>query len=190
MNIVVFGANGRTGRLMTKQALAEGYAVRAVTRHPQIFPFHHEHLQVLRGDVCDPTLVEQVVAGQDAVLSTLGVPLSRKPIALFSQGATHVIQAMHSNGMRRLVCVSSSATDSQTRYLIGAGSSSLRNFLKPIIIATIGRTEYADLWRMETLVRNSQIDWTIVRPSDCLTHQRLPATGWLKTSSADDSPPG
>lgn len=165
MKIVVFGANGRTGHLLTKQALAEGHVVTAVTRHPETFPLHHERLRVMRGDVFDPTAVEQAVAGQEAVLSTLGVPFSRKPIALYSQGVAHIVQAMHHHGVRRLVCVSSSATDPQTRYHDTGGGFIFERVLKPLIIATIGRTQYADLWRMETLLMNSDLDWTIVRPS-------------------------
>ncbi len=116
MNIVVFGANGPTGQILTKQALAKGYVVTAVTRHPETFPLRHEHLQVMRGDVFDLASVEQAVAGQDAVLSTLGVPFSRQPITVYSQGMAHIVQAMNHSGVRRLVCVSSSATDPQTRY--------------------------------------------------------------------------
>ncbi len=105
MNIVVFGANGPTGRLLTKQALAEGHTVTAVTRHPDIFPLQDGRLKVMRGDVFDLPSVEQAVAGQDAVLSTLGVPFSRKPITVYSQGMAHIVQAMNRHGVRRLVCV-------------------------------------------------------------------------------------
>src|SRR4051794_30503393 len=111
MKIVVFGANGPTGRLLAKQALAQGYTVTAVTRHPETFPLQDAHLRVLRGDVYDPAQVEEVVAGQDAVLSTLGVPFSRKAITVYSQGMAHIIDAMKKHGVRRLVCVSSSATE-------------------------------------------------------------------------------
>src|SRR5713101_5411368 len=98
MKIVVFGANGPTGQLLTKQALAEGHAVTAVTRHPETFPLRNAHLQVMRGDVFDFSSVEQAVAGQDAVLSTLGVPFSRKPITVYSQGVAHIVQAMNHSG--------------------------------------------------------------------------------------------
>ncbi len=165
MNIVVFGANGPTGQILTKQALAKGYVVTAVTRHPETFPLRHEHLQVMRGDVFDLASVEQAVAGQDAVLSTLGVPFSFKPITLYSQGMAHIVQAMNHSGVRRLVCVSSSATDPQTRYHHTGGGFIFEKILKPTIINTIGRTTYADMLQMETLVRNSHLDWTIIRPS-------------------------
>jgi putative NADH-flavin reductase len=165
MNIVVFGANGPTGQLVTKQAVASGHAVTAVTRHPETFPLRNARLQVMRGDVFDLSDVEQAVAGQDAVLSTLGVPYSFKPITLYSQGTAHIVQAMNHSGVRRLVCVSSSATDPQTRYHDTGGGFIFEKILKPIIINSIGRTMYADMQRMETLVRNSHLDWIIVRPS-------------------------
>ncbi|HJT56662.1 MAG TPA: SDR family oxidoreductase [Ktedonobacteraceae bacterium] len=165
MKIVIFGANGATGHVLTKQALAEGHAVTAVTRHPEAFPLQHKRLQVVRGDVFDLSSVEQAVAEQDAVLSTLGVPFSRKPIAVYSEGVAHIVQAMNRYGVRRLVCVSSSATDPQIRYLNSGGGFMFEKVLKPIVINTIGRTTYTDMGRMETLVKNSDLDWVIVRPS-------------------------
>lgn len=165
MNIVIFGANGATGRVLTGQALARGHVVTAFTRHPETFPLQHENLRVMSGDVFDLSSVEQAVAGQDAVLSTLGVPFSRKPIAVYSKGITHIIQAMKRFGVRRLVCVSSSATDPQIRYLDSGGGFIFEKVLKPIVIKTIGRTTYRDMQIMERLVMKSQLDWIIVRPS-------------------------
>jgi putative NADH-flavin reductase len=165
MHIAVIGAHGPTGRLVTKQALAQGHAVTAITRHPEAFSLHHEHLRVMHGDVFDLAAVDRAVAGQDAVLSTLGVPFSRKPITVYSQGVAHIVQAMKHEGVRRLVCVSSSATDPQSRYHDTGGGFVFEKVLKPIIINSIGRSTYADMQRMETLVMNSQLEWVIVRPS-------------------------
>ena len=36
---------------------------------------------------------------------------------------------------------------------------------EPVITRTIGKTTYDDQRRMETIVRDSDLDWTIVRPS-------------------------
>jgi putative NADH-flavin reductase len=162
MKIVIFGANGPTGRLLTKQALAEGHTVTAVTRHPKMFPLQDARLQVMRGDVFDLSLVEQAIAGQDVVLSTLGVPFSRKPISVYSQGVAHMVKAMKQYGVRRLVCVSSSATEP---HYDPEGGFIFERIVQPTIIRTIGRTLYEDMRRMETLVKNSNLDWTIVRPS-------------------------
>jgi hypothetical protein len=37
--------------------------------------------------------------------------------------------------------------------------------IEPILTRTIGKTVYDDIRRMETIVRGSGLDWTIVRPS-------------------------
>jgi len=128
-----------------------------------------------------------VVAGQDAVLSTLGVPYSRKPITVYSQGTVNIIQAMKHHGLRRLVCVSSGATnphdDPQESFIF-------RKIIKPIV----GRTLYADMARMEALVRESDRDWTIIRPArlfdtPTVTHyqvaQAYVVPGARNTSRAD-----
>src|SRR5258708_19587946 len=94
MNIVIFGANGATGKILTKQALDSGYTVTAVTRHPEAFPLRDARLNVLGGDVFDLALVEKAIAGQDAVLSTLGVPFSPKPITIYSPRLPHMLQPM------------------------------------------------------------------------------------------------
>jgi putative NADH-flavin reductase len=160
--IVVFGANGPTGRLLVRQALDRGYAVTAVTRHPETFAVRDEGLQVLAGDVYDPVSVEQAVAGQDAVLSTLGVPFSRKPIKVYSEGMENILRAMKKAGVRRLVCVTSSATDTHAGP---HGGWFFEKVLQPFVVGVIGKTMYQDMRKMETLVRESGLDWTIVRPS-------------------------
>jgi putative NADH-flavin reductase len=165
MKLVIFGANGTTGRLLTKQALDAGHVVTAVTRHPETFPLGHERLQVMRGDVFDLASVEQAVAGQDAVLSTIGVPYSGKTITAYSEGTAHMMQAMKRFGVRRLVCVSSSATDPKTRFHDTQGGFVFEKIMKPFFILGFGRSLYADMQRMEAMVMNSDLDWVIIRPS-------------------------
>jgi putative NADH-flavin reductase len=165
MNIAIFGANGPTGRLLTEQALAAGHTVTAFTRHADAFPLRHEQLRVVQGDALDLAAVNTAVAGQDAVLSTIGTKYSRKPITLYSVAIGNVIQAMHDNGVHRLACVSSSVTDPVTRSRDTGGGVVFEKVIKPFVTNVIGKTMYADLFRMERLVIDSDLDWTIVRPS-------------------------
>jgi uncharacterized protein YbjT (DUF2867 family) len=165
MNIVLFGANGGTGRLLAREAAEQGHTVTAVTRHPETFPETAGDIRVLAGDVYELADVRRAVAGADAVLSTLGVPYSRKPISIYSQGTGNIVAAMQQEGIRHLICVSSSATDPATRYHDTGGGFFFEKVLKPIITKTIGRETYADMLRMEDLVRASDLDWTIARPS-------------------------
>src|ERR1700693_2032310 len=162
MKIVIFGANGGTGRLLTSQALALGHVVTAVTRHTGTFPMQHDRLSVVHGDAFDAASVRAAVAGSEAVLSTLGTPYTRKPVSLFSQGTAHIVEAMREHGLRRLVCVSSSATYPERNPENGFF---FEKMLQPFVINVLGRTLYEDLQRMETLVTSSGLDWVIARPS-------------------------
>jgi putative NADH-flavin reductase len=165
VNIVIFGANGKTGRLLTTQALQAGHVVTAVTRRPDDFDATEKNLTVAAADAYDLGQVKAVISGQDVVLSTLGVPYSSKSITIYSGGTENIVEAMKATGVRRLVCVSSSVTDPAFRYEDSGGGFAFEKILKPILTLTMGRTLYADMQRMETLVRASGLDWTIIRPS-------------------------
>ena len=107
MRIVIFGANGQTGRLATRRALDAGHTTVAVTRRPDDFPFADPALRVVGADVHDTEAVADAVADADAVLSTLGVPFTREPVNTYSRGTANIVTAMQSPGVTRLVVVSS-----------------------------------------------------------------------------------
>jgi uncharacterized protein YbjT (DUF2867 family) len=162
VKLVIFGANGPTGRQATQQAIAAGHTITAITRHPEEFPLSHPRLRLVGADVRDPAAVERAVAGQEAVVSALGVPFGRQPVTLYSEGMTHITQAMAKHDVRRLVCVTSTVL-----FDVPAPGEGLffRKVLEPLIARTIGRTVYDDMRRMERIVRDSGHAWTIVRPS-------------------------
>ena len=166
MKILVFGANGPTGQILTAQALAEGHEVAAFTRHPDAFPRLGASLLVVAGDVADRDAVEAAVAGQDAIVSTLGVPFGRQPVSVYSTGVTNMIEAMGRHGVKRLVCVSSSTMSPHPEQ---EGGVIFRKVMQPYVENVLGRTVYDDMRRMEEIVRASSTDWTIVRPSGLFT---------------------
>ncbi|WP_019931717.1 NAD(P)-dependent oxidoreductase [Nocardia sp. BMG111209] len=160
--LTIFGANGRTGRLLTARALEAGHRVTAVTRQPDSFPLQHDRLEVVRTDVLDPAGVDAAVAGRDAVLSALGVPPGNGPITTYSAGTANIAAAMRDHGIRRLVVISSSGVDPRP---YSDGGVLFNRVLLPLVTRVLGRTLYEDMRRMETLLRDGDLDWTIVRPS-------------------------
>jgi putative NADH-flavin reductase len=166
MRTVIFGAAGPTGRQLIDQALAAGHQVTAVTRRPGSI---HDRagLTAVTADVADADAVERAIAGNDAVLSSLGVPLSRKPITVYSQGNANIVAAMHRHGVKRLVTVSSSVMDPTWRP---TGEFFFNNLMDPLVNRRLGRTAHEDMRRMEALVHDSDLDWTIARPSGLFDH--------------------
>jgi uncharacterized protein YbjT (DUF2867 family) len=162
MEVVVFGANGRTGRLLTRRVLDEGHSAVAVTRHPEDFPLTDPLLTVAEADVRKASALVDVVRGADAVLSTLGVPFSTRRIDTYSVGVRNIVDAMRTTGVRRLVVVSSTGAH---QYPNRRETPLALRFVEPVITRTIGKTTYDDQRRMEDIVRASGLDWTVVRPS-------------------------
>jgi uncharacterized protein YbjT (DUF2867 family) len=162
MKLAVFGANGPTGRLLTKLALDEDHDVVAFTRHPDAFPIEHRRLQVVAGDVHDSAAVAGAMDGTDGVLSTLGVPFAKTPITVYSDGVANIIAGIRSAGIKRLACVSSSAVGPHPEPL---GGFIFEKILQPYVINKLGKTLYDDIRRMEAMVSDSDLAWTIVRPS-------------------------
>src|SRR3954467_1140661 len=190
MKIALFGANGGTGRVLAAQALDAGHQVTAVTRHPETFALEHERLRVVTGDAMDAASVSAAIAGQDAVLSTLGVPFGKEPISVYSVGTGNIVAGMTEHGVRRLACVSSSAVDPHDDPQEGV---IFNRVLQPYVVNGIGRTTYDDMRRMEAVVAASELDWTVVRPSglfaaDAVSGYRVSASEHLSgryTSRAD-----
>jgi uncharacterized protein YbjT (DUF2867 family) len=160
MKIVIFGGNGPTGRLTTERVLAAGHRAVAVTRRPGDFPLADPRLSVVGADVRQPGALTDILAGADVVLSALGVPFTRGRVDTYSVGTANVIRAMRTTGVRRLEVVSSSGAY-PSRGKSGVPLS-LR-LLGPIITRTIGKSVSDDIRRMEVIVRDSGLDWTIVR---------------------------
>jgi len=166
MRIAVFGANGPTGRHLTDQALATGHEVVAVTRRPGSLA-ERPGLTVAVADATDPAAVDAALDGTDAVLSALGARFAKETITTYSASATAITGAMARRGIRRLLAVSSSIADPNWRP---TGAHFFNHVLDPLVNRRLGRTLHEDMRRMEAVIRRSDLDWTLVRPSGLFEH--------------------
>jgi nucleoside-diphosphate-sugar epimerase len=158
----VFGANGPTGRLLTQLALDEDHDVVAFTRHPDRFPIEHRRLEIAAGDVHDAAAVASAIDGTEAVLSTLCEPFGKTPVTVYSDGVANIIGGMHAAGSKRVAYVSSSAVGPHPEPF---GGFIFEKIMQPYVVNKLGKTVYDDMRRMEAIVSNSDLAWTIVRPS-------------------------
>jgi len=148
LRITVFGATGRMGHLLVRQALDAGHAVTAYARNPERLHIDHPNLSVLAGQLDNDEAVLTAVQGADAVIEGVGA---------VSDGTRHIIAAMDKSSVRRLVAVSTcSVTDS--RDLPDAKFKALVQLVK-----TAAPTPYREVRRAAEIVRASGLDWTLVR---------------------------
>jgi putative NADH-flavin reductase len=156
MKFLLIGATGATGLEIVKQGLAAGHEITALVRDASKVALSDPHLHLVVGDILKPMDVDAAMAGQDAVICSLGTGVTFKHVTLFSDGTQHLLDAMHKHAVRRIVCITG----------IGAGDSRGHGgFLYDRVIEpTLLRTIYQDKDRQEALLRHSDLDWIIVRP--------------------------
>lgn len=161
MKIVIFGAAGSTGRVLVEQALEKGYEVTGFDRHTQaLMTIQNPKLSIVQGDIFNADQVGAAIAGQDAVLCVLGV----KPgvtIPVCSKGTENIIAAMQKVGVKRFICQSAfvvAALDGERREVSWILPLSLKLFPKV-------KSMFADKLIQEREVRQSDLDWIIVRPA-------------------------
>jgi putative NADH-flavin reductase len=156
VKVLIIGATGATGQILMREALAQGHEVTALARNPSAVAPEDPRLRVLQGNALDTSSVGAAVAGQDAVLSALGTR-SARPTTLFSESTHNIISAMNKHGVRRLVCITG----------IGAGDSKGHvGFLYDrIMLPFVVKNIYEDKTRQEEAIKQSDLDWVIVRPA-------------------------
>ena len=181
MKVVVFGATGRTGKLLVQGALARGHDVTAFVRAPDKLGGLRERVRVVAGDVFDGGLVSDAVDGQEAALVALGVAMKKRDPAVNAQGTLNVIRSMQRYGVRRLVVLSAGGTQQGHDPNL---SWAFQRVLKPLFLTHA----FSDLRRMETSVRQSELDWTIVRAAGTLTDG--PARGVYRAEPGYSLPGG
>ncbi|POG53703.1 epimerase [Haloferax sp. Atlit-12N] len=158
MNIAVFGATGRTGRRVVRRSLDDGHHVTAVVRTPSKLDVNHDRLTVEQGDVTNYDSFADTLQGSDAVVSTIGKESVLGRVSLYSDGITNIIQAMTEHDVSRLIAISSGGT-------YPGWDSNNAVFYELLIKRVLLRRVYADMKRMEDIVVETDLDWTIVRPS-------------------------
>lgn len=156
MNILVLGGSHGIGLEVAKQALESGDTVTILARHPEKVGLRHERLKLRKGDSTQPGDVDQAMEGQDAVVSTLGVPATRKPVTVFSKSARNVVDAVRKRGDKRIIHVTGIGTGDSR----GHGGFAHDRIVQPLLL----KTTYADKDREEEILKESGLDWTIVRP--------------------------
>ena len=151
LRVVVFGATGKTGRLVVRQAAEAGHAVTAVARRASVEFESGDVAVAVVADLRDSGLVREVLASADVVISTLG-PSARGAGNVCTESIRRVLPAMAGSDAR-LVAVSA----------YGASDTHDRSLYSRLLWLSVAE-KMRDKESMEALIVSSSVDWTIVRP--------------------------
>lgn len=145
MLVTVIGATGFVGSHLVPHLVSRGHTVRAVSRSGRRRPEWRERVEPMVADVETGAGLDAALRGADGVVHLVAIPRERRGRSFEGvnvRGVEHALTAATRNGVDRLVHVSvlSVTDDPRLHYL----SSRLRG---------------------ETLVRDSGLDWVVLRPS-------------------------
>ena len=156
MKILIFGASGATGRNLVSQAIIQNHIVSAFVRNPSKLQIDSEKMRIIKGNVIDYQTVEDAIANQDAVLSALGASNPFKRDYTLVTGVRNITTAMMKRRVRRFIYQS---------YLGIAENRNELGFVINYILPLVLRNIILDHEAKESIIVNSDIDWTIVRCS-------------------------
>ena len=154
--LLILGGAGKTGKKLVEEALQRGYQVTAMVRNPvALAALQQDGLVAHRGDMTDTRAVNELLEqGFDAVLCTLGI-FQKEPGTPLADMTRPLLDAMEQHGPRRFVLMSS----------LGVGDSKGQgNLVVKFVTGWILRYVLVDKNLQEKHLRESNLDWTILRP--------------------------
>ena len=155
--ILLLGATGATGRLIVNQAVARGYDVTVLVRSAEKAR-DITGAKLIVGDARDETALRAALKGREAVVSALGTPVSPfREVTLLSTATRALVSAMKAEQVSRLVCITGMGAGDSA----GHGGFLFDNVIFPLLLKKV----YTDKDRQEAIVKDSGLDWVLVRPS-------------------------
>jgi len=172
MKLTIFGATGRTGQLLVKQALDAGYELTLYVRNAKAFYIADAKITVVQGDLRNTKKLTEAIAGADACISVLGGNSLTKHAEELCNGIENIVSVMELYGVKRFIYLSS----------LGAGQSKqlMPAFARFLIADLLLRIPLQDHTRNQQVIAKSKLQWTIVQPGG-LTDNAL--TGSYKFGS-------
>ena len=160
MKVVIFGATGFSGNAILKEALAQNHQVTLLVRKRSALSIYDKSLTVIEGDVMNRNTVSEVLKNQEAVIQCLGVggKGTGKPTTFISDATKVIVEEMEKREVKRLLAMSN----------VGAGNSIafqpsvFTKIILPFFMKWL-KVIIDDKNRMEPIIMNSPLNWTIVR---------------------------
>jgi uncharacterized protein YbjT (DUF2867 family) len=148
MQVLITGGTGFVGTHLSRELVDRGHSVTALSRSPDARGLP-DSVEVVSGDVTDPDSLTGPMADQDVVVNLVALSPLFKP-----KGGDKMHERVHLQGTRNVIEAAEAADVSTIVQMSALGAD------------PEGSTAYIRAkGRAETAVRESALDWTIVRPS-------------------------
>lgn len=155
MNITIIGASAGIGLETVKRGLDRNHSITTLSRS-DIEIEEKKSLKVILGDATNKVNLLSSIQNADAIIVTLGTSRNMKATTLFSDFAQLMVEIHKENKI-----------DSPFIFVTGFGAGESKNYvpwLVKIFLKYFLKDVYADKTKMEEIITNSNLNWTVVRP--------------------------
>ena len=159
MNITVIGASAGIGLETVKRGLNRNHSLTTLSRS-EIDIAEKKSLKVILGDATNKADLLKAIHNADALIITLGTGKNMKATTLFSDFAKLIVDIHKENKI-----------DIPFIFVTGFGAGESKYYvpwLVKMFLKYLLKDVYADKTKMEKIVTNTDMNWTVVRPGRLL----------------------
>lgn len=156
MNVIVFGATGKTGNQICQQLDANNIAFSAFVRKSSVQKFGSDRMNVITGDVLNRQDVEAAL--REKAFTHIVISLGSKSLrgSVRSEGTNNILEAMKTTGTVATVHVVSA---------FGVGDSwAQMKWSSKLLTRLLLKSVIEDHHKQEQMVKNSPFEYHILRP--------------------------
>ena len=155
MNITIIGASAGIGLETVKIGLDRNHSITTLSRSG-IEIEEKKSLNVILGDATNKADLLSSIQNADAIIVTLGTSKNMNATTLFSDFAQLMVEIHKENKI-----------DIPFIFVTGFGAGESKNYvpwLVKMFLKYFLKDVYADKTKMEEIITNSDLNWTVVRP--------------------------
>ena len=155
MNITIIGASAGIGLETVKRGLDRNHSITTLSRSG-IEIEEKKSLKVILGEATNKADLLGSIQNADAIIVTLGTSKNMNATTLFSNFAQLMVEIHEENKI-----------DIPFIFVTGFGAGESKNYvpwLVKMFLKYFLKDVYADKTKMEEIITNSDLNWTVVRP--------------------------
>ena len=159
MNITIIGASAGIGLETVKRGINRNHLITTLSR-TEIEIVEKKSFNMILGDATNNVDLLNSIQSADALIVTLGTGKNMKATTLFSDFAKLIVE-IHSERKIEIPLI----------FVTGFGAGESKNYvpwLVKMFLKYLLKDVYADKTKMEEIIVNSDLKWTVVRPGRLL----------------------
>jgi putative NADH-flavin reductase len=159
MNITIIGASAGIGLETVKRGLNRNHSITTLSRS-EIQIEEKESINKILGDATNKADLIKSIQNAEALIITLGTGKNMKSTTLFSDFAKLIVEIHREHKIEIPVI-----------FVTGFGAGESKNYVSWLVkmfLKYLLKDVYDDKVKMEEIITNSDLNWTVVRPGRLL----------------------